>query len=291
MSKKVLVTGATGNIASLVIPQLIEKGVSVRAFVRNVSKAEKWKKMGVEIVEGEFSSADQLNEATKGMDVVLSITPPSEDAFENASAITRAAKNNGVKHLIRISAIGAAADAPTENGKLHYKTDEDIKAAGIPYTILRPQFYMQNVFMSAPSIMEQGNMYWGMGEGKLGMIDIRDIADACVSLIVNGGHENKIYNPTGPASITFSEVAKMIAEGIESPVNYIAVPLEAVGDAIRKAGWGEWSAQMMMDYSKAYSNGWGDFINNDIETITGKKPRSFQNFFNEVMSYGLKQRA
>ena len=83
----------------------------------------------------------------------------------------------------------------------------------------------------------------------------------------------------------------MIAEGIESPVNYIAVPLEAVGDAIRKAGWGEWSAQMMMDYSKAYSNGWGDFINNDIETITGKKPRSFQNFFNEVMSYGLKQRA
>ena len=164
MSKKVLITGATGNIASLIIPQLIEKGIDVRAFTRNASKAEKLKVKGVEIIEGDFSSAEKLNEATKGVDVVLSITPPGAEAFAQAAAITKAAKENGVKHLIRISAIGAAEDAPTDNGRIHHQTDEDIIASGIPYTILRPNFYMQNVFMSVPTILEHGNMYWGKGD-------------------------------------------------------------------------------------------------------------------------------
>ena len=289
MSKKVLITGATGNIASLVIPQLIEKGIDVRAFVHNASKAEKLKAEGVEIVEGDFSSAEKLNEAIKGVDVVLSITPPAADAFAQAAAITKAAKENGVKHLIRISAIGAAENAPTDNGRIHHKTDEDIIASGIPYTILRPNFYMQNVFMSVPTILEQGNMYWGMGEGNLSMIDVRDVADACVSLIVNGGHENKIYQPNGPASINFTQIAKIISDGIGKPVNYVAVPAEAVSEAIKKAGMGDWFAGIMTDYSRAYSKGWGDLKNNDFETITGKKSRSFQQFFDEVMTYGFKQ--
>ena len=116
-------------------------------------------------------------------------------------------------------------------------------------------------------------------------------ADACVSLIVNGGHENKIYQPNGPASITFSEIAKIISEGIGKPVNYIAIPVEGVGDAIRKAGMGDWFAGLMTDYSRAYSEGWGDLKNNDFETITGKQQRSFQHFFDEVMIWGFKQTA
>ena len=131
-------------------------------------------------------------------------------------------------------------------------------------------------------------MYWGMGDGKLGMIDVRDIADCCVSLLLNTGYEGKIYTPTGPATITFQDIANIISNGLGKPVNYIKMSIEAVGDAIRKAGWGEWGARVMMDYSKAYADGWGNFINDDVETITGQKPRSFQQFYDEVLSFALK---
>jgi uncharacterized protein YbjT (DUF2867 family) len=289
MSKKVLITGATGNIATLVIPALIENGITVRAFVRNAKKAESLEKLGVEIFTGDLSDQQSINEAAKGMDAVLSITAAGPNAIPQASAITKAAQQAGVKHLVRMSAIKAAEDAPTENGRSHFKSDKEIMDSGIAYTILRPHFFMQNLFMSVPTILEQGNMYWGMGQGKLGMIDVRDIADCIVTLLTNGGHEGKIYNPTGASSITFTEAAAIIAKGIVKPVHYIPIPIAAVGEALRSMGQGEWVAQLMMDYSKAYSEGWGDYTNDDVKTITGHKARSFQQFFDEVMSWGFKQ--
>lgn len=289
MSKKVLITGATGNIASLAIPALVQNGLSVRAFVRNPKKAENMQKLGVEIFEGDLSNQEALNEAAKGMDAVLSITPAGPDAITQGSAITKAAKQAGVKHLVRLSAIKAAEDAPTENGRSHFQTDKEIIASGIPYTILRPHFYMQNLFMSVPTILEQGAMYWGMGQGKLGLIDVRDIADCFVSLLTNGGHEGKILNPTGASSITFTEAAAIISKGIGKPVNYIPVSIEAVGEALISMAQGEWVARLMMDYSKAYSQNWGDYTTNDVETITGHKSRSFQQFFDEVLNWGFNQ--
>lgn len=139
MSKKVLITGATGNIASLAIPALIQNGLSVRAFVRNPKKAESLQKWGVEIFEGDLSNQEALNEAAKGMDAVLSITPAGPDAITQGNAITKAAKQAGVKHLVRLSAIKAAEDAPTENGRSHFQTDKEIIASGIP---LLPEYYL-----------------------------------------------------------------------------------------------------------------------------------------------------
>lgn len=291
MGKTILVTGATGNIASLVIPELINGGAKVKAFVHDSSKAEKLKEAGAEIIQGEYSDQDALNSAAEGVDSIMAITAPNPDAASQASNIIEAAKNSGSPYFLRISAIGAASDAPTENGKLHFETDEAIIASGLKHTILRPHFFMQNTFMSVESILADGNMYWGMGEGKLGLIDVRDITDCCVKILLEGGHENKIYTPTGPESISFSEIAKIIGGGIQKDVTYVPVPEEAVRKAILDMGWGEWGAQIMVDYSKAYSEGWGDFTTQDVETITGNKPRSYKQFFDEVLSWGFKQPA
>lgn len=289
MGKTILVTGATGNIAGLVIPELLNGGARVRALVRDSAKAKGLEESGVEIFQGEFSDQDVLNSAADGVDAVLSITPPNPDAVSQAANILKAAKKYGNPNFLRISAIGAAEDAPTENGRLHFQTDTAIMASGLPYTILRPHFFMQNTFMSVQSIMADGNMYWGMGDGNMGLIDVRDIVDCCVSILLKGGHENKIYTPTGPESITFYEMAKIISAGIGKTVNYIPVPLDAVRQSIIDMGMGEWFGQVMADYSKAYSEGWGDFTNNDVEVITGNKSRSYQQFFDEVLSWGFKQ--
>jgi len=238
-------------------------------------------------VEGDFDDREKLGSNLEGADSVLAITPPNSNAVEQGTNILQAAKDASVSFYLRMSAIGAAADAPTDNGKLHFQSDQEVINSGITYTILRPHFFMQNMFMTVDSIKGEGNFYLGMGEGKLGMIDVRDIADCCVSILVNGGHDNKVYTPTGADSIPFTKAAEIIGIAIGKEVTYVPVSSDAVRQAILDAGWGEWGAQIMVDYSNAYASGWGDFTNNDVETITGKKSRSFQQFVDEVFSHAL----
>jgi uncharacterized protein YbjT (DUF2867 family) len=288
MPKTILITGATGNIASLVIPQLLKVGANVRAYVRDAEKASSLTDQGVTLCIGDFDNQEALNSAAEGVDAILAITPPNPDAVAQGEAILNAAKNGGSPYYVRISAIGAAEDAPTENGRFHHTSDHALIESGLTYTILRPHFFMQNLFAAVESIKSEGNMYWGMGDGKMGIIDVRDIANCATSLLLNGGHDNKIYTPTGPESIDFHQMAKLIAEPYGKEVNYVPVPIEAVGDAIRELGWGEWGAQMMMDYSKAYAAGWGDFTRDDVKTITGNEPHSFKDFANEIFAPALK---
>ncbi|MEE9460516.1 MAG: NmrA family NAD(P)-binding protein [Bacteroidales bacterium] len=288
MGKTILITGATGNIGSYVIPQLLEGGATVRALVRDVSKASGLTEAGVKIFEGDFSDQEKVNHAASGADAILAITPAGPEAVVQGNVLLNAALASGSPYYVRLSAIGAAKDAPTDNGCLHFQSDDALIKSGLPYTILRPHYFMQNIFASLETINTDGNMYWGMEDGKLGMIDVRDIADCCASLLLGKGHEGKIYTPTGPDTISFQDIADIISRGLHKAVTYVPISIEAVGEAIRNAGWGEWGARVMMDYSRAYAQGWGDFTNDDVEIITGNKSRSFQQFYDEVFAYALK---
>ncbi len=290
MSKKILITGATGSVAGLTIQSILAKSkdVSLRAYVRNPDRAENLKNLGIELVQGDFENQDALNKAAEGMDAVFSLTIANENADKQGIAITKAAKHAGVKHLVRNSAIGAAADAPTENGKLHFATDEDIIASGLTYTIFRPHFFMQNLFYALQTIKEQGNMYWGMGDGKLGLVDVRDLADSYAEVLVNGGHENKIYTPTGPESISFYDMSKIISDSWGKPVTYVPVSPDNIYDSLKGMGADDFSARLMKQYSIAYGNNWGNFVNDDVESVTGHKSRSFKQFVDEVMLPALK---
>jgi len=145
MSKKILVTGATGNIGQYAIPELIKGGASVRALVRDVSKASSLKDLQVELAEGDYSNQESLDRAASGMDAIFAITPAGPEAVVQGNALLKAALNSGFPYYVRLSAIGAAADAPTENGRLHYKSDAALIESGLQYTILRPHYFMQKI--------------------------------------------------------------------------------------------------------------------------------------------------
>ena len=96
MEKSILVTGATGNIAGLVIPELLSGGARVKALVRDLSKAESLKEAGAEIIQGEYSNQDALDSASEGVDAVLAITPPNPDAVSQAANIPQCRKKIGI---------------------------------------------------------------------------------------------------------------------------------------------------------------------------------------------------
>jgi uncharacterized protein YbjT (DUF2867 family) len=177
-----------------------------------------------------------------------------------------------------MSAIGAAHDAPTINSRLHALSDAELAASGIPYTILRPHAFMQNLMMSAQSVAEQGALYLALGEGRLGMIDARDVAEAAARVLTTAGHENKIYTLTGPRAVSLAEVAAALGAALGKPVKYVPIPIEAADEAMAKMGLDEWTRTLSTDYFAAYSRNWADAVTGDFSQLVGRPARSIDDF-------------
>jgi len=288
MSHHVLVTGATGTTGSQLAARLAARDdLAVRAFVRDPAKAADLAAVGVDLAMGTFEDPGAVGAAVDGIDTVVLITAPNPGADSQANATIDAAKAAGVRKIVRLSAIKAAIDGPTDNTRLHGRTDAAIVGSGLTYVILRPHYFMQNMFMAADSITGEGKFYLGMGDGRLGMIDARDIVDCIEQAVLSDAFDNRIVDLTGPESIDFGAAAATLSAALGRPVDYIAVPPEAVAEAIREMGLGDWVAQVLRDYNQAYSENWGDFITDEVARMTGHPARSFADFAREVLAPAL----
>ena len=117
-----------------------------------------------------------------------------------------------------------------------------------------------------------------MKQGKLGMIDVRDIVDVAAKVLTEDGHEGKTYALTGPASISYHDVAAGLPKAPGKEVKYGDVPPEAAREAMLGMGLPEWIVGALTEYNKAFSEGSGDFTTNGVEEITGHPARSYEMF-------------
>ena len=226
MSKTILITGANGNVSSAVIAALKGSKNHIRAMVRNPEKATALKALGVEVVPGDFDKPSTLGKAFEGVHSAWVLTSNGPLAPVHSSNATWAARQARVSHVVRMSAVGAAHNAPTLNSRLHALSDAELAASGIPYTVLKPHFFMQNLMMSIPSVAKEGTMYWALGEGRMSIIDVRDIGEFAAKVLTSGGHEGKTYNLTGPQSLTMAQVAEQLGAAIKKPVKYQPVSVD-----------------------------------------------------------------
>ena len=236
MTKTILITGATGNISSGIMTQLKGSEHRLLALVRNPEKAEELKRQGVELRVGDLEKPWTLGSAFAGADIVWILAPPGPRAPEQCSNALLAARQAGAKHVVRLSAIGATHTAPTINSRLHALSDAELVGSGIPFTILKPHYFMQNLMMAAQSVAQQGAMYFALGDGKMGLIDSRDISEFAAHVLTTAGHEGKTYALTGPASISRHQVAAAIGEAIGKAVKYVPVTIEAQRQSILQMG-------------------------------------------------------
>jgi uncharacterized protein YbjT (DUF2867 family) len=276
----VLVTGATGTVSTALLATLKGKpGIKVRALVHDPAKGEALKKDGYEVAVGDLEELDTLADAFDGVDILWLLTPASALEPSMGSNAVAAAKRAKVKHIVRNSAIKAAHDAPNRNGRLHALVEESVKASGIPWTILRPHYYMHNLLSSAGSVASDGVLYMNMGDAPVGMIDARDVGVFAASVIENPTrHVGKVYTPTGPESTSMAEAAEDLSDVLGKPVRYVALPQEAARQAMLGFGLPRWFVGNVVDYGTVYSGGWGDFVTSDFKDVTGRKARTFKQF-------------
>ena len=280
----ILLTGATGAVTGATIHALQGKGHRLIGLTRDATKARDLEKLGVELKVGDLEKPRTVENVFEGVDIAWILTPPGPISPYQSSAALWGARRGKVKHVVRMSAVGAAHDAPSLNGRMHALSDAELRGSGIPFTIVKPHFFMQNLMMSAKSVAEQGMLYLALADAKLPMIDVRDIGDTVAKILSEPAkHAGQTYTLTG-APVSMAQVATAISEALGKPVKYQPVPVAAAIDNIAKMGFGDFTETAMRDYFTAYSEGWQSTPTSAVKDITGKEPRSIEAFARDFAS-------
>jgi uncharacterized protein YbjT (DUF2867 family) len=290
MTRTLLLTGASGLVSTALIESLPnDPGLKLRALLRDGSKAAKLQSRGIEVVPGDLDDPESLGAAFEGVSDLWLLTPVGPRAPENSMNALWAAKRAGVERVVRMSAIGAAHDAPSRNGRLHALSDAELMASSLKWTILRPHFFTQNLLASAVSIKSQGALYWDLAEGKLGMIDARDIGEYAARVLTSAPdvHHGKVYTLTGPEAISMEQAAAQLSQGLGRTIRYVAVPHEAARKSMLELGMPAWLAGMLVEYGTAYAENWGNFTTPHVPELLGRPARSVLDFARDhVAAFG-----
>jgi uncharacterized protein YbjT (DUF2867 family) len=275
----ILITGATGTTGREVVEELRRLGAKgVRALVRDPARADFIREAGFETVAGDFDRPETLDAALKGVERALLLTPPSMQTFEYQRAFVEAAARAGVRHVVKLSAFGADAGAPEGFGKWHGQAEDLLKASGLAWTMLRPNFFMQNLLGQAKQIASDGIIAQAVGDGRASFIDTRDIAAVAARTLTEEGHAGQTYVLTGPEALSYTEVAAKLSEATGREIKYVPVPPEQFRDTALAAGLPEWLVSGLERLNELFVSGEAAEVTDAVRRVGRKEPTTFDQF-------------
>ena len=276
MAKTTLVTGATGTVGRDVTKLLSKKGAAVRAAVRDQAKARPRFDDGIALATFDFEDDSSFAGALDGVAKVFLLSPLMPNQVEVANAFVDAAKRAGVRHIVKLSAIGADASPPYTFGKWHAANEQHIRESGLAFTFLRPNSFMQNFITYFPP--RDGAIYLPWGNGKASFVDTRDISAVAAEALTSDGHEGKTYTLTGPAALGIAEVASILSETAGREIHYVDVPESAARDGMRQAGLPQWQVEPLLELHATNKQNRWTAVTADVEKVTGTPPIDFAQF-------------
>ena len=275
----ILVTGATGTIGKDVVKGLRAKGEQVRAMIHNPEKAPPAsREPGVEYVTGDLEMPETVIAALQGVEKAFLLSPEDPRMPELHGKFAATAKDAGVRHLVRLSILPASPDAPLPIAKWHGEADRLVMESGVPYTILRPAYFMQNNLRAARTIASEGAIYGAMGDGKVGHIDTRDIAEVAVTVLTSEGHEGQSYPLTGPESLSMAEVAARLSTALGRTVKYVNLPPDKAKAGMMAMGMPAWRADAWIGLGGMIAMGKADMATPAVKDILGREPHDIDQF-------------
>lgn len=278
---KILITGATGTVGTQLVKKLSEKNIPFKALVRNRDSGDILASLpNAEIVVGDLADKSSIQNALQGVEKAFLLTNSSDQAEQLQLNFVNTAQEAGVNHIVKLSQFAADENSPVRFLRYHAKVESRIIELGLTYTFLRPNLYMQGLIALSDYIKNKGVFFAAVGDAAVSAVDTRDIAAVAAKALVESGHENKIYNLTGPEAITHYQMADIFSRVLGRNISFVDVAPEQMKVALIAAGFPDWQASGLIEDYAHYSRGEAAPVDNAIPMVTGKEATSFEEFVN-----------
>lgn len=282
--KTILVTGATGKIGAEVVQQLQAQGHAVRAATR---KPPADAQGGVEYARFDFAEPDTFAPALRDVSRVFLMRPPDiTDTKRYINPFIAAAKEAGVEQIVFMSLLGVEKNRVVP----HRAVEDYLREAGVPWTFLRPSFFMQNLSTThRDDIRLHNDIFVPAGHGKTSFIDARDIAAVAAKTLTEDGHAYKAYPLSGNESLDYDEIAAIFSDVLGRKIVY---PNPSILQFIRR--WRlrkeSWSfIFVMVGIYTVARLGLADAVTPDTEQLLGRPPITVRQFVEDYQACWTKE--
>jgi uncharacterized protein YbjT (DUF2867 family) len=282
-AEKILITGAAGNVGSTsreAIRILLEQGHSVRAMVRTLdTRAESLRAMGAEIVVADMLDIIAVRAAMQGCSVVyftMSISPSYLEAATNMAVVARSL---GVKAFVNLSQMTLSQMSETETTsspqqKQHWLAERMLRWSGLPVVYLRPTAFYDGMFLqTAQGIRDANAIRLPFADGKTSPIAGTDVGAAAATVLADPvPHIGEIYELTGPASLTLTEIAQEFSDVLGRTITYVNVPAAMWEARLVEAQLPAHLTAHLITMAQLHRDNRYDRMTNTFEELVGRMP-------------------
>ncbi|ORM33433.1 SDR family oxidoreductase [Williamsia sp. 1135] len=267
------ITGATGQLGSLVITDLLQRGVApgeIVAIVRDNAKAAPLADKGVTVRVADYSDPAALKSALDGVDKLLLISGSEVgQRVPQHTNVIEAAEAAGVS-LIAYTSLLKADSSGVSLAPEHLATEERLAASSIPAVLLRNGWYWENYGSALPQAIESGTLYGAAGNGRLAAASRADFAAAAAAVLTLDDQGGKTYELGGDERLTYAEFAKIVGEVAGKDIAYADLSESDYAAALAGAGLPEPVATMLAGADAGISRGELDTDSGDLQTLIGR---------------------
>jgi NAD(P)H dehydrogenase (quinone) len=267
------ITGGNGQLGRLVVEKLLQK-VPSSQIVALARSPEKATDLSVPVRAADYSRPDTLAAALPGIDTLLLISSSEvgQRSVQHRNVI-EAAKKAGVKRLVYTSLLHADT-SPLSLAVEHRETEAMLRESGIPYTILRNGWYMENHTGSAKAALAAGAFIGAAGQGRIAGAAREDLAEAAAVVLMTSGHEGKIYELAGDERYTLSQLATEIGRQAGQDLPYRDLGQAGYAAALEGAGLPPFLAKQIAKWESDAAQGVLDDDSRNLSTLIGRSTTS-----------------
>jgi uncharacterized protein YbjT (DUF2867 family) len=280
----ILLTGATGKTGGETAKALAARGVKARALVRDPAKGASLAALGHEVVAGDVGDAASVRKALAGIERVLVLLPNSQQQEAMEKQLVDLAKAAGARHVVKLSSMEAMASATTPIPMAHWAVEEHIRKSGLAWTMVKPNFFMQNLLGSAQSIKDKKSFSFPFANGRTAMADARDIGAVTAEALAGKGHEGKSYEITGPELLDFHQVAERFSEVLGTRITYVPADPAVFRGIMQKVLPNAWHADAVVQLFAEIAAGGLNYTTDTFRQLMGRAPISLAQFIRDHLN-------
>jgi uncharacterized protein YbjT (DUF2867 family) len=284
---RILITGATGNVGRFVVRALLEMGEDVIVAGTDTEKLDKMFGEGTQSVELDFTKPETFDIALESVDRIFLMRPPHLGKPEDLYPFIDAVQKRPIQLLSFLSLMGVEKNTIPP----HHKIEKYIEKLGIPFSHIRPGFFMQNVSgIHSIEIKEKDMIFVPAGKSKTSFIDAADIGLAIATVLHDPErHKNSAYTITGPDALDYYQIAESLSKVTGRKIAY-AKPgyLRYRNHYIKIRGLDKGYVNVTVALYFMTRMGTAKAVTDEFYNLTGKKPKTFEDFARENVNAFMK---